>query len=187
MFDLVTSHNHLAPCRRWSERGFHCRRLCARLAVSKKEGSREGGLHRSPPLIERRYPNLNIGNTAGRMLTLKGATLLHVAAEFGQAEVARWLLDVGADVNAPALIDSEGLGGQTPIFHAATQNGNFGIELVRLFLSRGADLNVRCRLPGHYEIPEDKVFEGTVIEYARRFPGTDNQTLEELRRSEHGH
>ena len=121
------------------------------------------------------------------MLTLKGATLLHVAAEFGQAEVARWLLDVGADVNAPALIDSEGLGGQTPIFHAATQNGNFGIELVRLFLSRGADLNVRCRLPGHYEIPEDKVFEGTVIEYARRFPGTDNQTLEELRRSEHGH
>jgi ankyrin repeat protein len=55
------------------------------------------------------------------------------AAEFGQAEVARWLLDVGANVNAPALIDSEGLGGQTPIFHAATQNGNFGIELVRLF------------------------------------------------------
>lgn len=121
------------------------------------------------------------------MLTLKGATLLHVAAEFGQAEVARWLLDVGANVNAPALIDSEGLGGQTPIFHVATQNGNFGIELVRLFLSRGADLNVRCRLPGHYEIPEDKMFEGTAIEYARRFPGTENQTLEELRRSEHGH
>jgi ankyrin repeat protein len=144
-------------------------------------------LQRSPSLIERRYPNLNIGSTAGRMLTLKGATLLHVAAEFGQAEVARWLLDVGANVNAPALIDSEGLGGQTPIFHVATQNGNFGIELVRLFLSRGADLNVRCRLPGHYEIPEDKMFEGTAIEYARRFPGTENQTLEELRRSEHGH
>jgi hypothetical protein len=143
-------------------------------------------LHQSPSLIERRYPSLNIGTTAGRMLTLKGATLLHVAAEFGQAEVARRLLDTGADVNAPALIDSEGLGGQTPIFHAATQGGDFGIDLVRLLLSRGADLNVHCRLPGHYEIPEEKVFEGTVLEYARRFPGTENQTIEELRRSTHG-
>ena len=144
-------------------------------------------LQGSPSVIDTRYPSLSIGTTAGRMLTLKGATLLHVAAEFGQVEVAKRLLDAGADVNAPALIDSEGLGGQTPIFHAATQNGNFGIELVRLFLFRGADLNVRCRIPGHYEIPEDKVFEGTVIEYARRFPGTENHTLEELRRSEHGH
>ena len=43
---------------------------------------------------------------------------------------------------------------------------------------------MRCRIPGHYEIPEDKVFEGTVIEYARKFPGTENPALEELRRSE---
>jgi len=144
-------------------------------------------LHRTPSLIERRYPSLNIGTTASRMLTLKGATLLHVAAEFGQAEVARRLLDAGADVNARALTDPEGLGGQTPIFHAATQNGNFGIDVVRLLLSRRADLSVRCRLPGHYEIPEEKVFEGTVVEYASRFPGTENQTLEELRRLAHGH
>lgn len=144
-------------------------------------------LQGSPSVIDTRYPSLDIGTTAGRMLTLKGATLLHVAAEFGQAEVAKRLLDAGADVNAPALIDLEGFGGQTPIFHAATQNRNFGIEVVRLFLSRGADLNVRCRILGHYEIPEDQVFEGTVIEYAQRFPGTENQALEELRRSEHGH
>jgi hypothetical protein len=139
-------------------------------------------LRQNPSLIERRHPTLNIGTTAGRMLTLKGATLLHVAAEFGQDEVARWLLDSGADVNAPALIDSDGLGGQTPIFHAATQNGDFGIDLVRLFLSRGADLNVRCRLPGHYENPEQKIFEGTLLEYARRFPGTQSKTLEDLHR-----
>ena len=144
-------------------------------------------LQRNPSVVETRYPSFNIGATAGRMLTLKGATLLHVAAEFGQAEVAKQLLDAGADVNAPALIDADGLGGQTPIFHAATQNGDFGLELVRLFLSRGADLNVRCRLPGHYEIPEDRVFEGTVIEFARKFPGTENQTLEALRRSKPGH
>ncbi len=44
-------------------------------------------LDREPSLIEKRYPLLNIGTTAGRMLTLKGATLLHVAAEFGQAAI----------------------------------------------------------------------------------------------------
>jgi hypothetical protein len=85
----------------------------------------------------------------------------------------------------PLLPVFPAVGGQTPIFHAAT-HGNLGIGLVRLFLSRGADLNVRCRLPGHYENPEEKMFEGTVLEYARRFPGTENQTVEELRRSVHG-
>jgi hypothetical protein len=136
-------------------------------------------LDREPSLIEKRYPLLNIGTTAGRMLTLKGATLLHVAAEFGQATIAKLLLDFGADVNTKALTDSDGLGGQTPIFHAATQNGDFGIELVRLFLSNRADLTLRCRLPGHYERPEE-VFEGTVLDYARQFPGSQNQTVEEL-------
>jgi hypothetical protein len=86
----------------------------------------------------------------------------------------------------PLLPVFPAVGGQTPIFHAATQNGNLGIDLVRLLLSRGADLNVRCRLPGHYENPEEKMFEGTVLEYARRFPGTENQTVGELRRSVHG-
>lgn len=133
-------------------------------------------------LIERKYPSLDIGTTAGRMLTLKGATLLHVAAEFGQVEIARLLLDAGADVNVPALIDSDGQGGQSPIFHAAAQNRDLGIEAVRLFLSRGANVNLRCRLPGHYEHPEE-VFEGTVLDYASLFPGGENQTLEELRRS----
>jgi ankyrin repeat protein len=142
-------------------------------------------LHGDPSLIDRKYPSLNIGTTAGRMLTLKGATLLHVAAEFGQVEVARLLLNAGSDVNASALTDSDGQGGQSPVFHAATQGGDFGIDVVRLLISRGANLNLQCRLPGHYERPEE-VFEGTVLDYARLFPGTENRTLEELRRSLQG-
>jgi ankyrin repeat protein len=145
-----------------------------------------GLIHEDPSLIKRKYPTLAIGTTAGGMLTLKGASLLHVAAEFGQVEVAKLLLDRGADVNEPALVDADGLGGQSPIFHAATQGGDFGIGVVRLLISRGADLNLRCQLPGHYERPEE-VVEGTVLDYAHRFPGTESQTLEELRRSAEEH
>lgn len=66
-------------------------------------------------------------------------------------------------------------------------NGDFGIEVVRLFLSAKANLHLNCRIPGHYERPEE-VFEGIVLEYALRFPGVANRTLEELgRASEQGH
>jgi ankyrin repeat protein len=139
-------------------------------------------LGKDPSVIERRYPSLNIGTTAGRMLTLKGATLLHVAAEFGQVGIAKQLLEAGANINARAATDLHGVGGQTPIFHAATQGRDFGIDVVRLLLSRGADLTVRCQLPGHYEHPEE-VFQGTVLDYARKFPGSANQTVDLLTRS----
>jgi ankyrin repeat protein len=139
-------------------------------------------IERDRALVEKKFPALEIGATAGRMLTLRGATLLHVAAEFGQAEVARVLLDLGADVNARALIDADGVGGQTAIFHAATQNGDFGLEVVRLLISRGADVRLQCRVPGHYE-STGEVFEGDVITYARRFPGGENETVKELLRA----
>ena len=45
------------------------------------------------------------------MLTLKGATLLHVAAEYQSLEAVRLLLDLGADVNAAATVDNAGVGG----------------------------------------------------------------------------
>jgi ankyrin repeat protein len=139
-------------------------------------------LDKDPSAIERRYPSLNIGATAGRMLTLKGATLLHVAAEFGQVGIAKQLLEAGANIDARAATDPHGIGGQTPIFHAAAQGNDFGIDVVRLLLSRGADLTVSCQLPGHYEHPEE-VFQGTVLDYARKFPGSANQTLDLLTRS----
>jgi ankyrin repeat protein len=139
-------------------------------------------LGKDPSVIERRYPSLNIGTTAGRMLTLKGATLLHVAAEFGQVGIAKQLLEAGANIDARAATDPHGMGGQTPIFHAATQGHDFGIDVVRLLLSREADLTVSCQLPGHYEHPEE-VFQGTVLDYARKFPGSANQTLDLLTRS----
>jgi hypothetical protein len=44
----------------------------------------------------------------GRRLLLQGATLLHVAAEFGNVEAARLLLDRGADIAARATVDDAG-------------------------------------------------------------------------------
>jgi ankyrin repeat protein len=139
-----------------------------------------GRLEDAAGLVELRYPELDFGTTGGRMLTLAGATLLHLAAEYQNTGAARLLLDAGADVNARALVDDAGVGGQTAIFHAATQCDDGGLEVVRLLIERGADLSVRARVPGHYERPGE-IVEGTVMEYALRFPGGRNRTVALLR------
>jgi hypothetical protein len=56
------------------------------------------------------------------------------------------------------------------------------MDVVRLLLARGADLTVRCQIPGHYEHPAE-VFDGTVLDYARKFPGSANQTVDLLSRA----
>ncbi len=137
-------------------------------------------LDASPALIHQRFPSLDFGATAARMLTLRGGTLLHVAAEFQNLDAARLLLDRGADVNAAALLDEAGVGGQTPIFHAATQREDAGLPLVELLVERGADLTVRAKLPGHHEAPGE-VVECTPLEYALLFPGEQGPTAAYLR------
>jgi ankyrin repeat protein len=130
-------------------------------------------LDSEPALLQRRFPELDFGSTGARQLTLRGATLLHVAAEYGNAEAAKLLLDRGADVNARALIDETGIGGQTPIFHSATQFYDWGLPVTRLLLDSGADLSVRVRLPGHYE-RAGEVVECTPLSYAMLFPGAEH-------------
>lgn len=119
-------------------------------------------------LAHRRFPELDCGSTGGRRLLLQGATLLHVAAEFGIVEAARLLLDRGADVNARATVDDAGVGGQTAIFHAVTQFGDRGLPMAQLLVERGADLKVRVTLPGHCDRLDD-VVECTPLGYALRF------------------
>lgn len=133
-------------------------------------GSLTEQLDADPALLHRRFPELDVGVTGTRLLTLRGATLLHVAAEFGHLEAASLLLDRGADINARAVLDQFGVGGQTPIFHAVTQFNDVGLPVVRLLLERGADLSVRAKLPGYYERPGE-IVECTPLGYALRFPG----------------
>ena len=137
-------------------------------------------LDRDRDLVSRLFPELDFGVTAERLLTLRGATLLHVASEYGAIDAARLLIDRGADVNARATVDSAGVGGQTPIFHAATQFGDAGLPMVRLLLERGADLSVRATLPGYYERPGE-VVECDPLEYAMRFPESENRAVPLLR------
>ena len=74
---------------------------------------------------------------------LVGATLLHVAAEYGHLEVARVLLEAGADVNARAAFDDFGLNGHTPIFHTVNSNNNRSAPLLRALLDAGAEVDIQ--------------------------------------------
>jgi ankyrin repeat protein len=133
-------------------------------------------LDEEPSLIHRRFPDLDFGSTCYRRLKLGGATLLHVAAEYGNLEAAKLLVERGADVNARAALDDADAGGQTPIFHAATQFYDYGLPVVGFLVKNGADLTLRPKLPGHYEREEEFV-ECTPLGYARLFPGNENKTV----------
>jgi ankyrin repeat protein len=137
-------------------------------------------LDADPSLVKQRFPELDIGVTGARRLTLRGATLLHVAAEYGLPGAATLLLDRGADVNARAPVDEAGIGGQTPIFHAVTQYSNWGLPVARLLLERGADVSVRVKLPGHYQ-RAGEVVKCTPLGYAMLFPGKENPAVTLLR------
>jgi hypothetical protein len=137
-------------------------------------------LDADPELLHRRFSELDFGVTGRRRLSLRGATLLHVAAEYGYVEAAKLLLERGADVNARSTVDESGTGGQTPIFHAVTQFGDWGLPVAQLLLERGADLSLRVKLPGHYQRPSE-VVECTPLGYSLLFPGEENRTVAMLR------
>jgi hypothetical protein len=74
---------------------------------------------------------------------LVGASLLHVAAEYGNLNAARALVELGADVNATAAVDAHGLNGHTPLFHTVNSNANRSEPVLRLLLLAGANAGVR--------------------------------------------
>lgn len=71
---------------------------------------------------------------------LDDATLLHVAAEFGHLAAAQALIAAGADVNAKAGTDGDGLGAHTPIFHTVNSHANRSRPVMDLLLAAGAEV-----------------------------------------------
>src|SRR5262249_45163607 len=73
-----------------------------------------------------------------------GSTLLHLAIEYDDIDVARWLIERGADVNAKAALDADGFGGHTPLFHTVVTLAAPDDSKARLLLERGANANARA-------------------------------------------
>lgn len=124
----------------------------------------EKHLRRDPNLLRRTfafheiYP-LELGCHDEMLAThgtpLAGTTLLHMAVDYDEIEIARWLLDRGMDVNAKAALDVDGFGGHTALFAAVVSQPNFWMNFLHkpqvapfteLLLEHGADPNVRASL-----------------------------------------
>lgn len=141
-------------------------------------------LERETRLLERRFseaeifpPVLGLKPGDGTTATpLDGVTLLHLAIEYDELDLAPWLLAQGADSNARAALDAEGFGGHTPLFHAVVSLGDRTETKARLLLDNGADPNVRAtfrkQLHGMGDPEKERLVtfhEATPIGYARQY------------------
>lgn len=134
----------------------------------------EKHLRRDPHLLERTFtheeiypPEMGCHDEvlATHGTPLAGATLLHMCMDYGEMEIARWLLDHGMNVDAKAAIDAEGFGGHTALFSTVVSQINIWMNyrgemptapFTKLLLDHGANPNARASLrkqlhPG-YEI-----------------------------------
>jgi hypothetical protein len=126
----------------------------------------EKHLERDPHVLNRRFthkeiypPEMGCGNDelgATQGTPLKGSTLLHICVDYNELEIARWLIEKGANVNAKAEVDDDGFGGNTPLFNTVVSQPNFWMNyndrgpyeapFTKLLLDHGADPNVRASL-----------------------------------------
>ena len=98
-------------------------------------------LEQDPELVNRRFPF-----DFGDHLTLRGATMLHIAVEYNLQWAVDVLLDCGADLNARVEIGNNGVGGQTPIFHAIGSNSGRCYDLFEYLLTKGPDLSAKAQI-----------------------------------------
>jgi len=144
----------------------------------------EEHLKRDPALLSQCFtegdifpPEIGIKPGDGLHVTpVAGGTLLHLAIEYDELELAAWLLNRGADVNAQAAEDSAGFGAHTPLFHSVVSLGRRDDAKARLLLDHGATPNARAtfrkqlRDMGHPEKEQLREFRNvTPIGYARQF------------------
>ncbi|MEZ2346535.1 ankyrin repeat domain-containing protein [Terriglobus sp. RCC_193] len=114
---------------------------------------------------------------------LAGATLLHMCADYGEIEIAEWLLAQGMSADALADVDAEGFGGHTPLFSTVVSQTNFWMNhngeipeapFTKLLLEHGANPNavasLRKQLHPGYGINGVHLYQNvTPIEWGERF------------------
>jgi hypothetical protein len=99
----------------------------------------------------------------------RGVSPLHICAEFNSVRCARVLLENGADVNARADQDANGIGGHTPIFHTVNSIFNYCRPVMEILVDAGADLDIRVQalLWGESMSWETVVYDVTPMSYAQ--------------------
>lgn len=152
----------------------------------------ESHLAGDPQLPHRRFGHrdiypLELGCHADETLSLcgtplGGSTLLHLCVDFNEMDIAKWLIDHGADVNAPALIDADGFGGHTPLFNTVvSQPYRVGRRkddaFARLLLDHGANPSARASLRKQLRFVEDETLhefrDVTPLAYGKQFQDQD--------------
>lgn len=125
-------------------------------ALRKLLADSEDGLHRKLSFVS-------------AFTSCRRVTALHVCADFNSVSCARVLLEGGADVNAPADQTPEGIGGQTPIFHAVNSIFNYCRPMMELLIDAGSDLDLRVTalLWGESMSWETVVYDASPISYAQ--------------------
>jgi hypothetical protein len=118
-------------------------------------------LRRDPDLLARTFSHEEIyppevGCDADHSLALHGTplagtTLLHLCVDNDELDLARWLIDRGADLNTRAEVDADGFGGHTALFGCVVSQPYRARRrrddaFARLLLDRGADPNIRASL-----------------------------------------
>ena len=150
----------------------------------------EKHLRREPELVRRRFSHEEIyppelgchadHSYALHGTPLDGTTLLHMCVDFDEIEIARWLIEHGADVNAKATVDADGFGGHTPLFGCVVSQAYLcrrqqDAEFARLLLDHGADPNSRASLRKQLRfVPDESVHEYrdvTPLAWGQRFHG----------------
>jgi ankyrin repeat protein len=152
----------------------------------------ENHLRRDPQLFSRTFSHPEIfppelGCHADESLALHGtplagATLLHMCVDYDEIEIARWMIERGADVNAKAAVDSDGFGGHTALFGCVvSQSYRCGRqrdgEFTRLLLDHGADPKARASLRKRLRFTDDdrmhEYRDVTPLAWGERFQDQD--------------
>ena len=125
--------------------------------------------------------------------SLGGATLLHFAVDYGELEIARWLLASGMDVNTRASLDTEGFGGHTALFSSVVSYTWYvrskyaspkpsDDPLAQLLLEAGADPNLRASLRSAVHVDTAREYQNvTPLSFGERFHARELVSLPAMR------
>jgi hypothetical protein len=148
----------------------------------------EQHLSRDPGLLSRTFTHheifpLELGCSPDPTYALHGTTLargslLHMAVDYDELEIATWLLDHGCDSNIKATIDADGFGGHTALYGTVvSQPYRNGLQkdgaFAAMLLNRGADPNIRASLRKQLRFVNDEAIHEyhnvTAIEWGEHF------------------